>query len=377
VSKRALVEKARRSVVLVVSFSEGEEPGLAEVFSRLRGRRVRTRVASGVVVDSIGSVLTTGTVCDQSSHIEVILADGERFAYSVVGRDPMSNLGLLRAKPSVHGKLKPVVFGSSEELPAGGTVTVLAWSPWGMSSFTVGEINPIRLPAEESLGSLLELDLKCLPGSSGGAVLNERGELLGLISGVLSPARVEESEFLAESKSKKESTLVSRQPSRGGCAAVPVEEIERVVQDLAQIGFVRRGFLGVQVDMSPAVLPMAPPRDKGVLISSVLPGSPAENAGLAQGDIILSVDDRFARSPHELVRLVSGRLPGDTVGVVVLRPEISLPIELRAVLAQMPSHVAEAKLSEKKRQQKLLLEQKLKDLKHEMKRVEGRLKELE
>jgi len=371
VSRDHALAEAKRSVVLVVAFSEGRRSRLGKVFSHSERPRGRTRVASGVVVDSIGTVLTTATICDRKARIEVVLPDGQRIPYRVLARDPVSNLGLLRAATREPRRMRPLVLGSSEELAAGGGATVLAWSPWGMSPILVHRVSRVEAPSTLPLGRLLELDFDCLPGSSGGAVVNERGELLGVISGTVSLPG-------SAGASAGASSSVSARQLRRACAAIPVEEIRKVLKDLAESGYVRRGFLGVHVDPVPVSVTGGGAEETGraVYVSGVLPESPAAEAGLEQGDVILSVDGCDVTDPRELMGIVSRKLPGECIRLVVLKSARGGPTELSAVLAQMPPEVAEARIKQKVMNRRLVLQKKLSDLDRQARKIRRELEKL-
>jgi serine protease Do len=302
----ALLEAFQNAVVriqqttgqAVVSLrTEGRDKRIPQVGKDTpRGDPPLRGVGSGVIVDPRGFVLTNNHVIERADDIELTLSDGRTFKAVVIGLDPKTDLALVKVE--APGPLPVAVLGDSDTIKVGHWVVAIG-NPFGLGhSLTTGVVSGI---ARGELGlaafeDYIQTDAAINPGNSGGPLLNIRGEVIG-INTAINPV------------------------GRGIAFAIPINSARAIMQQLIEHGRVVRGFLGVVIQTLSAELATKfdVEENAGVLISDILPGSPAEKAGLQRGDVILD----FAGSPihkiAELQRMVAATRPGTPIQVRVLR----------------------------------------------------------
>jgi serine protease Do len=253
-------------------------------------------VGAGVIVDPRGFVLTNNHVIERADDIELTLSDGRTFKAMIIGLDPKTDLALVKVE--APDPLPVAVLGDSDSVKVGHWVVAIG-NPFGLGhSLTTGVVSGV---ARGELGlaafeDYIQTDAAINPGNSGGPLLNIRGEVIG-INTAINPV------------------------GRGIAFAIPINSAKAIMQQLVEHGRVVRGFLGVVIQTLSAELATKfdVEENAGVLISDILPGSPAEKAGLQRGDVILD----FAGSPidkiQELQRLVAATRPATPIQVRVLR----------------------------------------------------------
>lgn len=268
------------------------------------GRRVHSRVGSGVAV-GVDEILTTVSVVLGAEHVIVLTANGLQAEATIAGIDPIRNIALLR----VSGLRLPAVRLSSRPANLGDWVIVLGSSYRGAPTRSVGNIAfRFRDPGT----SLLQLTNEVYPGNSGGAAINSRGELLGLVQGELgspeAPGRRERGE---------------RRPG-GMSLVIPSEDILPSYEALRRDGRVQLGFLGVSTrgafvdsDTQPGLrVPI------GAIVEHIQPGGPADKVGLRKGDLIVAFEDQRVEYPEQLARWVAATAPGTVVKLVWAHDEM-------------------------------------------------------
>ncbi|MDI6807652.1 MAG: trypsin-like peptidase domain-containing protein [Candidatus Eisenbacteria bacterium] len=260
-------------------------------------------VGSGVVIDSDGYIVTTATLARDLGDVSVLLPDGREVSATIVGTDELTNMSLL--KVSLEGLPSPS-FGNSSSLAEESPVVVVGGSYRGRSSACLGRIRPSRRVRIAGGGELLPLDTSLLPGTSGAAVINMNGELVGIASGRLTNAVGR--------------GLVSGDDLQSGFA-VPIEKVIEVAKQLRTSGKVSRGFLGVNIARQGVTvgLPDIDEDETGALILDVLPGSPAERMGLRQGDVIIGVSGERVKNPNEFASIVASTRPGGKIRIDFVR----------------------------------------------------------
>ncbi|MFY9943599.1 MAG: trypsin-like peptidase domain-containing protein, partial [Desulfobacterales bacterium] len=216
-------------------------------------------LGSGFIIDGEGHIVTNNHVIEGADEITVKLANGKEFTAELVGRDPNTDLALIKIAPS--GDLKPLKIGNSGDLPVG-TWVVAIGSPFGLEqTVTVGIVSAKgRIIGSGPYDDFIQTDASINPGNSGGALVNLRGELLGVNSAIL-----------------------SRSGGNIGIGfAIPSNMARSVMEQLLEFGEVRRGLLGVTIlDVTPDIAEAYEIEDaKGALVSQVMPDSAAEKAGL-------------------------------------------------------------------------------------------------
>ena len=247
-----------------------------------------------------------------ASKLEVVLHNKQSYQARVVGKDPSTDLALLKIEAS---GLPVIRYGNSDQLEAGEWVLAIG-NPFDLTStVTAGiisgkgrSINIIRERSNLAIESFIQTDAAVNPGNSGGALVNLRGELVGINTAIASPTG----------------------SYSGYSFAVPVNLVQKVVQDLREFGKVQRGLLGVSVADVDAAMAKELGLDhiEGVYVREVSEGSAAEGSGIKKGDIILSINGREVNSVPELQESVGRFRPGEKIKTSVLRGKNKMEISL-------------------------------------------------
>jgi serine protease Do len=266
-------------------------------------------VGSGFVLQSDGLVVTNNHVVEGSDQITVVLNDGTELSAEILGRDPSTDLALLKVEPAQP--LPFVRFGDSDALRVGDKVLAIG-SPFGLGSTVTSGIVSAR---SRDIGAgpyddFLQIDAAINRGNSGGPTFNLQGEVVGVNTAIFSPSG----------------------GSVGIGFAIPANLAEDVIADLQDDGQVERGFIGVTIqtvtDELAAGLDLGEPR--GALVSSVSPDGPAAEAGVQRGDVIVGFGDQDIAEMRELPRAVASQEPGEATTLRVWRDgeELTLDVEL-------------------------------------------------
>jgi putative serine protease PepD len=282
---------------------------------------------SGVVIDSKGHVLTNNHVVSgagQSASITVTLNDGRAFKGTVAGTDPSTDLAVLTLT-SPPQDLKPVAFGNSEDLKVGDPVMAIG-NPLGLAgTVTTGIVSalnrPVTTQAEQTpqdqnpfapgsgqstdsgqvVTNAIQTSAAINPGNSGGALVNSSGQLVGINSAIASLG----------------SSGTGQSGSIGIGFAIPVNEAKSIASQLIAKGSAQHAFLGVTLKDGTASDGSS--QRAGAEVTSVSAGTPAANAGLKQGDVVIGVNNDKVDSSLALVANVRERAVGDKVTLTVLR----------------------------------------------------------
>jgi serine protease Do len=293
-----IARRARPAVVTVFAQRPAvSKAGAAE-------HRIRTRVGSGIAVAE-NEVLTTASVVMGAQRTLVRTANGIVTEAEVMGIDPVFNLALLRVS-SV--RLPVLKFGEPRDGRVGSWVISLGTSYRAQPTQSVGNV---AYRYREPHLSLLQLTNTVYPGNSGAAALNPRGELVGIVQGELSPPEPADLDPGGD-----------RRPG-GASFILPVEAVRPAVESLRRHGRVPHGFLGVRTRAASVVTETGGNRTPiGALVESVVPGGPAEHAGVRPGDLIVAYERERVEYPEQLARWVSAARPGAVVELVWVRDEI-------------------------------------------------------
>ncbi len=263
------------------------------------------KAGSGVILSEDGYIVTNNHVIDGGGSIEVVLNNKKSYKGTIIGTDPNFDIALI--KIDAKEKLPFVSYGNSDEIKVGEWVLAVG-NPFNLTStVTAGIVSAkarnIRLINGSSpVEAFIQTDAAVNPGNSGGALVNTRGELVGINTAIASQTGNYE----------------------GYSFAVPVNIVKKVVDDLHKYGKVQRGYLGIQI--SEVDSKKAEENDlkevKGVFVEKSNEGSAAMDAGLKKGDVILKVDNIEINSVSELQEQISRRKPGDKVVITYLRDNV-------------------------------------------------------
>lgn len=259
------------------------------------------RVATGVVVDKEGHIVTTALVAPRTEKITVSISDGRQSDAEFLGFDPETRLAVFKAKDK---GLTPVEMGDVDDLAAGAWAAVVSISPESTPSVTQGIVSSVA-------GDRMRLNIWVTPGSSGGPVIDERGRMIGLLRGIYADDRPVVFRFRDREQIGQGYVFSSAEaPSSGMALAVPVDVVKSVYDQIKEKGKVERGWLGIATELN---------EEGRVAIVDVVPESPAELAKLREGDIVLSIEDRPVTSTEVLASEVRRRRPGQDVTLRIVR----------------------------------------------------------
>lgn len=304
-----LVDRVSPAVVniRVSQTVRGRSPYADEMFRRFfglpdlpgGGTQEVASAGSGVIVDSEnGYILTNNHVVENADKIEVFLYNEDSLEAEVVGTDPGTDIAVLKVEPE---NLVEIPIGDSEELRVGDFVIAIG-NPFGLGhTVTSGIVSALGRSgiSRDGLEDFIQTDASINPGNSGGALVNMRGELVGINSAIIS----------------------STGGNIGIGFAVPTQIASSIMSQILEFGEVRRGLLGVVIQtVNPQTAKaLGAEVEHGALVSDVSPGSAAEGAGLRVDDIIVAVDGERINNNQDLATAVGLKGPGDTVRIEYLR----------------------------------------------------------
>ncbi|HJV30496.1 MAG TPA: trypsin-like peptidase domain-containing protein [Gaiellaceae bacterium] len=283
-SVNEIYQRAKDGVVLVTTRTQAQgSPFLPP------GQGGGGATGSGFVIDDQGHVLTNQHVVENAESVTVRFPDGDEVEARVVGADASSDVAVLELD-AVPSGVTPVELGSSESLEIGDLVVAIG-SPFGLegtvTSGIVSALNrELTAPDGFTIDGAIQTDAAINPGNSGGPLLDGQGRVIGINSQIAS----------------------SSGGNEGIGYAVPIETAKEVADALIAGRSIERAFLGVQLAEA----------DDGAQVAAVTSGSPADRAGLKQGDLITEVDGEQV-SADDLRRAVAGHKPGDKVELTVRR----------------------------------------------------------
>jgi Do/DeqQ family serine protease len=322
----------------------GMNPFFEEFFKdffdpRLERRREYTSLGSGVIIDGKkGLILTNAHVIQKTGTIKVVLEDEREFEARIVGADPDSDLAVL--KIDSDKQLPAIKMGSSDDLMIGETVIAIG-NPFGFShTVTTGVISAIdrSIRADDRVyHNFIQIDASINPGNSGGPLLNINGDLVGINTAIYAKAQ-------------------------GIGFAIPISKAHKIISDLIQYGEVIQAWIGITVQSIDEKLAryLKIPAKKGVIVTSVEPASPAQKAGIQEGDIILAVGGKKLNSIGDYQTVAKGLAAGNTIEAriwrdgqkqtVVVKTRV-FPIGLAQDLAYRLLGIKVKDLNKKRRQQ--------------------------
>jgi Do/DeqQ family serine protease len=273
-----------------------------------RPPRDESRAAgSGVIADARGYILTNNHVVEDAAEVEVRLSDDRKFKATIVGRDPKTDLAVLKIDAS-SGTLPVARLGDSDKLRVGQWAIAIG-NPFGLDrTVTVGIVSATGRTrvGVATYEAFIQTDASINPGNSGGPLLNLEGRVIGINTAILSSGQ-------------------------GIGFSIPINMARDIMSQLISKGRVVRGWLGVVIqDLTPELAAgFGVPSSSGVLVSDVVRGAPAEAAGIKAGDIIVQFDGAPTKEVIELQKRVAGVPPGRPTPVVVVRDGKRTPLTVR------------------------------------------------
>src|SRR6059036_75024 len=288
----------------------GEE--FYERFFRRRPREDTRASGSGVIVDAKGYVLTNNHVIENAQDITVRLSDGRKFTAKLVGRDPKTDLAVLKVDAPA---LLPVAeLGDSDQLRVGQWAIAIG-NPFGLDrTVTVGIVSATarNRVGVATYGNFIQTDASINPGNSGGPLLNLDGKVIGINTAIVAAGQ-------------------------GIGFSIPINQAREVMRQLIASGRVVRGWLGIAIqDVTDELAGTFGVREReGVLVAEVIKGGPAEAAGVRQGDVIVELNGAPIKEVPELQRRVAAVAPGQPVRLKVIRER--KPVALSVTVTEMPA----------------------------------------
>ena len=278
----------------------GRERPFKDFFERFFGEEAprefkQPSVGSGFIIDKSGYVVTNNHVIEDADKIVVKLDDDHEYDATVVGRDPNTDIALLKVESDTD--LPFIKLGNSKELKIGQWVVAIG-SPFGLErTVTAGIVSAKgRVIGSGPYDDFIQTDASINPGNSGGPLLNMDGEVVGINTAIIASAS-------------------------GIGFAIPISLAQGIIAQLKSEGEVTRGWLGVAIqDLTSELAEYYGLKDrKGVLVADVFQGDPADKAGIRAKDIILEVNDQKIESSRQLTSMIAGLKVGQTAKVEVFR----------------------------------------------------------
>lgn len=297
-----------------LQFARSVRPCVVRVNSKSKGIR-----DSGVIVRADGLILTTTNVAKDADEIEVTLSDNRSFTAKLIGSDPEGGLAIIKIDAE---KLPVLTLGDSDHLLAGDP----AFTPSFNGNTVTGKIKATDVTAVGLLGyeNFILMDTPISPGDGGSPLLEGNGKVVGINIGIISKPMTEEKlKKLLRSAESAKGGLVG-----GGTVAIPSNAAKLILNELAAYGRVRRGVLGANMqDLNESLAKSFGRSDtEGALITQVLPGSPAEKAGIKPGDIVITFKGRPVSGASQLKNMIGNEKPGSPAELAIFRDKKPLSI---------------------------------------------------
>jgi len=273
-----------------------------------------TGLGSGVIVSPDGYILTNSHVINGADEINITLQDGTIYNnVKISGEDTSGDIAVLKIEGVKD--LPYATLGNSDELQVGSWVVAIG-NPYGFkSTVTAGIVS--AMGRDFSMGSpygdfsnLIQTDAAINPGNSGGALVNLYGEVIGINTAIITPTG----------------------GSVGLGFAIPINNARQIMDEILEHGKVVHGWLGVGLQQITPELAEKFGVEYGVIINQVFPGGPAEKGGIEPGDVVIEIDNQEIKEVSALQRLISGKDPGDSVNITVVRnkEQIKLNVTVEA-----------------------------------------------
>ncbi len=304
---RAVIQAAEQVSPAVVNI-EVNKGANGQGSNRSRFPNEQRGTGSGFIFTPDGFILTNSHVVHRSTQLDVTLADGREFKAELIGDDPATDLAVIR----ISGEsLAPVKLGDSQHVRVG-QVAIAIGNPYGFqTTVTAGVVSALgrslRTDSGRLVDNIIQTDAALNPGNSGGPLINSRGEVIGVNTAMILPAQ-------------------------GLCFAIAVNTAKFVAGQLMQHGRVRRSVIGVGGQDTPLRRQLVRyhglPSESGILVVSIEPHSPAQRAGLIEGDVIVGFGDQTIGSIDALHRLLTHERVGQRAPLTILRRNDKLTLTI-------------------------------------------------
>ncbi len=262
-------------------------------------KHVERSLGSGFIISRDGYIVTNSHVVKHATKVTVMLSDKTSYRATVVGKDPMTDVAVIRIHPK--SSLPVIQWGESHSVSVG-TIVLAMGSPFGLTqSVTMGIVSALKRSnmGIEQYENFIQTDAAINPGNSGGPLVNLEGQVIGMNTAI----------------------YTTNGGYEGIGFAIPADMVRQVLKDLMTKGKVVRGWLGVSIqDVTPVIAKQFHlAKRNGVLVSDVLPGSPASQAKMKRGDVITALNGQNVLDTNDLRLRISQTTPGTDVTVTVVR----------------------------------------------------------
>ncbi len=322
-----LVKKAAPAVVSIQAVKTAKAPDARQLpffFNPEDAPQRRQRgLGSGVIITPDGYILTNHHVVEDADDVKVVLSNDREFEAEIVGSDAKTDIAVLKVEAS---DLPTMKFGNSDSVEVGDIVLAIG-NPFGLGqTVTMGIVGATSrqfgiMNRQNGYEDFIQTDAAINPGNSGGALVNTRGEIVGINTAIL-----------------------SRSGGNNGVGfAVPINLAHHVMTQLSENGRVIRGYMGVGIQDVDSGMAKAfgAPDARGAAVTTVEPGGPADEAGFKQGDIMRSIDGQAVENNQDLRLRVARIRPGESVDVTVWRDGREHDLDI--TLAEFPTDDAIAR----------------------------------
>jgi serine protease Do len=279
-------------------------------------------LGSGVIVSADGYIVTNNHVVSKATEIEVLLSDRRSFKGKVMGADPQTDIAVIKINAT---NLPVVPFGDSDQMKVGDIVMAFG-NPFGQwFTVTRGSVSALgrSLDDPNKFEDFIQTDAAINPGNSGGALVNVRGQVIGINTAIIpgSAGPGGQGSFI------------------GIGFAIPSNTAKHVMEDLIRTGKVSRGYLGIQIKSLDEGLAkqFKVPDIAGALVDDVTPGGPADKAGIKIGDVVRKLNGQTVETHEQLTAMVTNINPGTEVKLDILRD--GQPMTIRVTLGERPANL--------------------------------------